>query len=294
MLFLSVFIVFAFIAEMTITSDEEIIKFLHTSDLVACLFLLIDVIWRWLASKHKWKFWLWGWIDLLSSIPAVNYFRLARVLTILRFIAYLRTLRSAVRIIDYFFADKVKSTMASAAVLLTGSVMFGGFLVLKFELEDPNATIHTAYDALWWAVNTITTVGSSDYYPITTGGRTVAMIVMFVGITLFGTCSALLTNWLIQTQKLRRSHFSPDGLLHLERPGSDPKADAIAEAKNLAVDAAQAMAEAKAVQAEKAAADAKIAMAEAKEASEAANKAADKASAEEAAADKHSGEDHTP
>jgi len=53
------------------------------------------------------------------------------------------------------------------------------------------ANIKTAGDAIWWSVATITTVGYGDVYPVTTEGRTLAMILMISGIGLFGILSGL-------------------------------------------------------------------------------------------------------
>jgi len=257
MLFLSGFIVFAFVFEVCDPSDAEVIRFLHIGDTAACVFLLIDVFWRWGSSKHKVRFWLWGWIDLISCIPNFNWFRLGRLVYFFRIIYYLRTARSALRMTDYFFSDRVKSTMAIAATLLTGSMLLGGLLVLKLESGDPNASIRTAFDALWWSVNTITTVGSSDCIPMTRPGRIVGMVLMFVGISLFSTTSALLTQWLIGAKHRRHEHFIPNGPLGIERPGNkdtlSDKKEAATEAAEEAADAAQVAAQAakEAVQAQK-------------------------------------------
>jgi voltage-gated potassium channel len=44
--------------------------------------------------------------------------------------------------------------------------------------------------ALWWAVTTITTVGYGDTYPVTAEGRGVGVLLMLVGITVFGLLTA--------------------------------------------------------------------------------------------------------
>ena len=45
-------------------------------------------------------------------------------------------------------------------------------------------TFHNAFDALWWAIATLTTVGYGDIYPITAGGRILSSIIAVLGIGL--------------------------------------------------------------------------------------------------------------
>jgi voltage-gated potassium channel len=40
----------------------------------------------------------------------------------------------------------------------------------------------TAWDGIWWAVSTMTTVGYGDQFPTTAEGRVLAIVVMLVGI----------------------------------------------------------------------------------------------------------------
>ena len=53
-------------------------------------------------------------------------------------------------------------------------------------------------DALWWAVTTVTTVGYGDVYPITTAGRYVGVLTMFVGISVAGSLTAAMASLLIR------------------------------------------------------------------------------------------------
>ena len=43
-------------------------------------------------------------------------------------------------------------------------------------------TFASVFDALWWSVATLTTVGYGDIYPITTGGRILTFFVLIVGL----------------------------------------------------------------------------------------------------------------
>lgn len=72
-----------------------------------------------------------------------------------------------------------------------------GVLVLHFEKNAPGATIVDASDALWWTVNTITTVGSGGVYPVTEYGRIVGICLMFMGIGLFTSTSGIVAAWML-------------------------------------------------------------------------------------------------
>lgn len=41
---------------------------------------------------------------------------------------------------------------------------------------------YSTWDGVWWAVTTITTIGSNDVYPHTTAGRVIEIVVVLVGI----------------------------------------------------------------------------------------------------------------
>ena len=71
--------------------------------------------------------------------------------------------------------------------------------VLDAERSSPDANITDFGDAIWWAITTMTTVGYGDRYPVTSVGRLVAFGLMIGGIALFGTVTATLASWLVET-----------------------------------------------------------------------------------------------
>ncbi len=71
-------------------------------------------------------------------------------------------------------------------------------LELSFENGARGSTIHNYGDALWWAIVTVTTVGYGDKYPVTAGGRGVAVVLMLVGIGLIGVLTATVASYFVE------------------------------------------------------------------------------------------------
>jgi voltage-gated potassium channel len=76
-------------------------------------------------------------------------------------------------------------------------VIFASITMLHVE-TDPASNIKTPADALWWAFATITTVGYGDKYPITMGGRIVAIVLMVAGVALFATFTGYLSSFFLE------------------------------------------------------------------------------------------------
>ena len=83
-------------------------------------------------------------------------------------------------------------------IAAAGTLFLGAWLVLLFEENAKGSNIHNYPDALWWAIVTVTTVGYGDRYPVTGGGRTVAVILMLLGIGLIGTLTATVASVFIK------------------------------------------------------------------------------------------------
>jgi voltage-gated potassium channel len=102
---------------------------------------------------------------LPAGLQAARVFRLLRLLRLLRLAALTRRLLSTEGIRD-------------AAVLALVTVLGGGAAYAAVEKGQHLS----AWDGVWWAMTTVTTVGYGDSYPRTDVGRVIALIVMLVGI----------------------------------------------------------------------------------------------------------------
>jgi voltage-gated potassium channel len=133
------------------------------------------------------------------------------------------------------------------------TLFIGAWLVLLFEERAKGSNIHDYPDALWWAIVTVTTVGYGDRYPITEGGRVVAVVLMLVGIGLIGVLTATVASVFIKEhtdankEEFKKGHADlgqqlsviSDRLADVEgRLGATPAEVAGVDAKAMADDAA--------------------------------------------------------
>jgi voltage-gated potassium channel len=83
-------------------------------------------------------------------------------------------------------------------IAAAGTLILGAWLVLLFEENAKGSNIHNYANALWWAIVTVTTVGYGDRFPVTEGGRVVAVVLMLVGIGLIGVLTATVASVFIK------------------------------------------------------------------------------------------------
>ena len=68
-------------------------------------------------------------------------------------------------------------------------------------VERGHDSINSFPDALWWSFVTVTTVGYGDLSPVTPMGRAIAVVLMLVGIGLFGGLTANLASAIMKSEE---------------------------------------------------------------------------------------------
>ncbi len=194
---LSFYVLGSLVVDTFFTLPPEIAKVLNYVDNFICGVFLLDFIIRYRQAENKLQFMKWGWIDLVASVPTLDFMRAGRLLRLIRLIRIIRAFRSTKHIVQHIFKNKVQGTLTSVAIIAVLMLLFSSIAILQFE-TDPNSNIKTAGDAIWWAYVTMTTVGYGDKYPVTTEGRIIAAILMTVGVGLFGTFTAYVSSWFVK------------------------------------------------------------------------------------------------
>ncbi|MBP7808113.1 MAG: ion transporter [Bacteroidia bacterium] len=199
-LLLSFYVLIALLVDTIFKLPPEVSKLLNYIDNIICAVFLFDFMVRFKKAESKLAFMKWGWIDLVASIPTFDFMRAGRLLRVIRLIRLIRAFRSTKHIVQHVFKNKIQGTLTSVAIIAVLMLLFSSVAILQFETA-PDSNIKTAEDAIWWSYVTITTVGYGDKYPVTTEGRIIAVILMTVGVGLFGTFTAFVSSWFVKSNQ---------------------------------------------------------------------------------------------
>lgn len=221
---LSIYLLGSLIASTFFKLPNAVLQLLDLIDNGICIIFLLDFLNRFVRADNKLKFLRWGWIDLVSSIPSLNYFRAGRLLRLIRLLRLLRAFRSTKMLYQFLFRKKTHGAFATASIVAVFIIIFSSIAILQVE-DAPNSNIKTAENALWWSYTTITTVGYGDYYPVTPEGKIIAVMLMTVGVGLFGTFSGFIASWFLKKDEpeiLPKSNnvFLSNEELHIENKPS--------------------------------------------------------------------------
>jgi voltage-gated potassium channel len=197
---LSVYVLSALLVDTFFKLPTEVSKVILIVDDGICFIFLMDFFIRFYNAEKKLQFLKWGWIDLISSIPALSIARAGRLIRLFRLLRVLRAFRSVKVLIEHIFKNRFKGVFLAVIIITILVIIFSSISILLFE-ASPESNIKTAEDAVWWSIVTITSVGYGDKYPVTTDGRIIGVIVMFTGVGLFGTFTAYLASWFTAGQQ---------------------------------------------------------------------------------------------
>ena len=174
-------------------------RFIYVFDLVVVLILATDFAFRVGRSAKKSRYIMNHWYEIPAMLPLILYASAdtstlaGQVVQQFRVIAFFRLVRL------YYILTLIQGSrfvLLSAFSIIT--IVFGALGVYLTEAGYAGANIRNLPDAFWWAVQTVSTVGYGDVYPVTPEGRIIGIFVMFAGIGILATFITALGTKLIE------------------------------------------------------------------------------------------------
>ena len=160
-------------------SHKFIIEEYEESNFLEREFSIKNVIKKVLYKKWEYIKSPFAIIDFLAILPGFRSLRILRIFVIFRLFKVLRYTKSINTFIEVLANKKFELTILLLAV---GFVTFiGGAVIYVFEAHV-NPKIDTIFDAIYWSLITISTVGYGDITPVTQEGKTLTMVLIIVGI----------------------------------------------------------------------------------------------------------------
>ncbi len=84
-------------------------------------------------------------------------------------------------------------------MIIVGNLILLSCCTIFYFFEHPvNPHVANFFDALWWGMSTVTTVGYGDIAPVTWEGRVISMALMVTGIVFFVGWTALVMSFLFR------------------------------------------------------------------------------------------------
>lgn len=166
-------------------------QFLYYSEIVVVIIFTAEYLYRIYKAESRLRFIFsfYGLVDLLAILPfylatAVDLrtLRLLRLFRLARLLKLVRYHKAIARLGKAFAIAREELVLFTVATLIF--IYLAAVGIYYFEHSAQPDVYRSIFDALWWAVTSLTTVGYGDMYPVTVGGRVFTFIVLMLGLGL--------------------------------------------------------------------------------------------------------------
>ncbi|WP_321777994.1 ion transporter [Sulfurimonas sp.] len=208
---ISIIFFIEYILRLWISSSvsEVIIKQSEHDSMLGDKFRLFKALKNISYDKFRYIFSFKAMVDLLAIIPFFHQLRLLRIFILFRVFKLFRYAKSIQTFTSIILAKKFEFftlLMFASIIIFVSSV-----LIYVMEANNPDSPIDTLFEAVYWSIVTISTVGYGDITPVTQEGRVVAMFVIVAGIGVFSfTTSLIVTAFTEKLDEIKDQKFIDD------------------------------------------------------------------------------------
>lgn len=157
-------------------------------------------------NRLKYIFSFYGLIDLIAILPfylsstvnlqTLRALRLLRLFKLFKLVKYNAAYRRVAKAIVLAKEELVLFTVLTLILLYVAALG-----IYHFEHAVQPENFRSIFDALWWAVATLTTVGYGDIYPITVGGRIFTFFILMLGLGIVAVPTGIIASALASVKR---------------------------------------------------------------------------------------------
>ena len=170
-------------------SSEIIIQQYEKDELLQRKFRVGRALFKVLVAKWHYVRSIAAIIDLLAIMPFFHELRLLRLFILFRVFKIFRYTQN-MQYFGYVLSHK-KFELFTLLTFASVVVFVASVLIYIMESNNPDSSINSLFDAFYWSVVTISTVGYGDVTPITDAGRMVAVLVIISGIAVISFATSI-------------------------------------------------------------------------------------------------------
>ncbi len=167
------------------------------------------------AAAFAFIFSVSGIVDLLTFFPyylpiffpaGAVAFRMFRVIRIFRLFSINSRYDAFSVILDVLY-EKKKQIFSSVIMVLI-LMIASSLCMYSLEHEAQPDTFKNAFSGIWWSASTLLTIGYGDIYPITVGGKIMAIAISFLGVGMVAIPTGIISAGFVESySKLNRIAF---------------------------------------------------------------------------------------
>ena len=153
-------------------------------------------------------------IDLLAVMPFFHEFRIFRIFVLFRVFKIFRYTRRIQHLLSILAVKKFELT--TLLMFVSTVVFISTILIYVIEAHNPHAQIRTLYQAFYWTIVTISTVGFGDVVPVSDEGRAVAIIIILISVSVLSFTTSIIVSAFSQKLDEIKEHDNIEKSVHLK------------------------------------------------------------------------------
>ena len=179
---------------------------------------IVDYIVRLILSTNRRRFFIKNLFDLaVLALPLLRPLRLLRMFSVIPLFT---------RIGAHTLRGKLLTYVGGAALL---AVLVGSLAITEAERGIPGAFVTNYTQGLWWALDTLVTVGIDDTTIFSNSGHVVAFVLTIAGMAVNGAVTAAIAAWLVERVQNGTDPDSPATVLQVEALAATVEKMAVAQ-----------------------------------------------------------------